>query len=284
MTEEVLVYATLPRADVARRLLSAACEQTGVSVRLELYGSGSLFQRLGPRHAPPLPDVTIWHGAFAAHAAARAGLLQGYQPARVADGIAHDGQWRWTALDYSIFGVTGAPAVSAVDELGGAPLLGLADPERSENGTMLLLATLDRARQMQGDAEQAWAWWQQRAARGIRLFEDEAAARSAVGTGPTHAIGSVERGPGVLGLAPMPNAIGLASNARNPAAARRLLDWLAGEQAGVLLPLSHWQGAASGLHTALTAAPTLDVDWATQQYSAARQRWAQSGFGPTPVA
>jgi ABC-type Fe3+ transport system substrate-binding protein len=281
MSDEILVYATLPRADLARRLLGAACRATGVSARLELYGSGSLFQRLGPRHAPPLPDLTIWNGPFAAHAAASAGLLRPYQPARVADRAAHDGQWRWTTLDYSVFGVTGSPPVGAVDELGSLPVLALADPERSERGTTLLLASLDRARQMQGDVEQGWAWWQQHARTGIRLFEDEAGARAAVGAGASHALTLTDAAPGVIGLTPIPNVVGLATNARNADAARRMLDWMCSDQAADLLTLSPWQAAQSGLEGALTAAPTLDVAWATAQYSAARRRWAESAFGPT---
>ena len=45
--------------------------------------------------------------------------------------------------------------------------------------------------------------------------------------------------------------------------------------------LSPWQARANGLEAALGAAPPLDVDWGTQQYTAARRRWAASGFGPT---
>jgi ABC-type Fe3+ transport system substrate-binding protein len=283
VSDEVLVYATLPRADTVRRVLGAACAATGVAARLELYGSGSLFQRLGPRHAPPLPDLTIWTGPFAAHAAARASLLQPYQPARTADSAAHDAEWRWMTLDYFVFGVDGLPAVSTFDDLGGVASLGLADPERSETGTMLLLASLDRARQVQGDVEQGWAWWERRARAGIRLFEDEAGARAAVGGGPSHAIGTSDRAPGLLGLAPVPNALALASNARNVGAARRILDWLCGEDAAALVSLSPWQASANGLQNALQAAPALDVEWGTQQYSAARRRWADSGFGPTPT-
>ncbi|MBV9168765.1 MAG: hypothetical protein JOZ81_01610 [Chloroflexi bacterium] len=284
MSDEILVYATLERADIVRRLLAAACGTTGVAARLELYGSGSLFQRLGPRHAPPLPDIVVWNGPFAAHSAAQAGLLQAYQPARAADQVARDSQWRWIALDYSVFAVTGLPPVSSIDDLASVPLLALADPERSEAGTMLLLATLDRARQVQGDVEQAWAWWRRRVQTGIRTFEDEASARAAVGGGggPSHAIGFGDA-PGLIGLAPMPNAVGLASNARNLDAARRVLDWMSGEQAASLLSLSPWQTGtgSSALQTALRGPPTLDLDWTTQQYSQARRRWAQSGFGPT---
>jgi hypothetical protein len=46
------------------------------------------------------------------------------------------------------------------------------------------------------------------------------------------------------------------------------------------LKLSPWQAASNGLQGLLSAAPAFDVDWARQQYSAARNRWAQSGFGP----
>src|SRR6266851_1376261 len=105
---EVLVYATASRAQTARTLLGAACQATGMNVRLELYGSGSLYQRLGPRHAPPLPDVVLWFGPFAAQSAALDGLLQPYQPASVAPNAAHDASWRWTTLDYLPIGVVGS--------------------------------------------------------------------------------------------------------------------------------------------------------------------------------
>src|SRR4030088_3569113 len=104
---EVLVYATASRAQTARTVLGAACQASGISVRLELYGSGSLYQRLGPRHAAPLPDVVIWCGPFAAQAAAADGFLQPYQPPRVAAGSAHDPNWRWSTLDYTSIGVVG---------------------------------------------------------------------------------------------------------------------------------------------------------------------------------
>jgi hypothetical protein len=48
------------------------------------------------------------------------------------------------------------------------------------------------------------------------------------------------------------------------------------------LPLSPWSAAGSGgpLPGLVSAAPALDIDWARQQYTAVRSRWAQSGFGP----
>jgi len=99
MSDPVLVYATFAQATLIRALLGAAARATGLSVRLELYGSGSLFQRLGPRHAPPLPDVVLWNGPLAAQAAAQAGLLQPYQPPKVPDGAPHHPAWLWTTLD-----------------------------------------------------------------------------------------------------------------------------------------------------------------------------------------
>src|SRR6476469_6816182 len=114
----VLVYATMARAETARALLGPACRATGINARLELYGTGSLYQRLGPRHAPPLPDVVMWSGAFAAQAAAADGLLQAYQPVGAASSpgsgtsaAAHDPDWRWSTLDYATVGVVGPAAV-----------------------------------------------------------------------------------------------------------------------------------------------------------------------------
>jgi ABC-type Fe3+ transport system substrate-binding protein len=278
---EVLVYAALPRAATARLVLAAACRATGISARLELYSTGSLYQRLGPRHAPPLPDVVMWFGPFAAQAAALDGLLQAYQPAGVADGVAHDPAWRWMTLDYTAVGVLGPSGVAGLADLAAVPSLALADPERSEVGLSILLATLDRARQVEGDVERGWTWWQQRAQAGIALAEDDAGAVAMVGSGgASHALSLAGSATAVPGLAPLPNAIGLAASARNVEAARRLIDWLTGESAGGILPLSPWP-ATSGLHTLFSAAPPLDVDWTRQQYTASRGRWAQSAFGPS---
>jgi hypothetical protein len=125
---EVLVYAAASRAQTARTLLAAACQATGISVRLELYGSGSLYQRLGPRHAPPLPDVVLWFGSFAAQSAALDGLLQPYQPASVAAVAVHDSNWRWTTLDYHLIGSVGSTSVNSLQDLAGVPGLAIADP------------------------------------------------------------------------------------------------------------------------------------------------------------
>jgi hypothetical protein len=278
---DVLVYATASRADAARALLGAACQATGLGVRLEVYGTGSLYQRLGPRHAPPLPDVVLWSGPFAAQAAASDGLLQPYQPARVADAAVHDPDWRWTTLDFQAIGSRGATPVGGLEDLAGVPGLALADPERSELGLSILLATLDRARQVEGDVERGWTWWRQRAQNGIALAEDDAGALALVGSGDaSHALSLGETASPVPGLAPLPNAIGLATSSRNVDAAKHLIDWLTGESTGRTLRFSPWQASSNGLDALLGAAKPLDVEWARQQYAPARRRWAQSGFGP----
>jgi hypothetical protein len=116
---------------------------------------------------------------------------------------------------------------------------------------------------------------------GTQLAEDDAGAIDLVGdTGVSHALTLSEAGSALVGLAPLPHAIGLAATSRNADAARRLLDWLTGKEAGSMLRLSPWQPASNGLQPLLSAAPVLDVDWCRQQYTAARARWAQSGFGP----
>ena len=84
----------------------------------------------------------------------------------------------------------------------------------------------------------------------------------------------------LAGLAPLPHTIGLAANSRNVDDARRLLDWIVSDAAGAMLRMTPWQADANGLQALLAAAPVLDVEWARQQYTAARRRWAQSGFGP----
>ena len=73
---DLLVYVHAARADTARALVGAACTATGVGVRMEVFGgSGSLYQRLGARRAPPPPDLVWFFGPFAAHAAASDGFL-----------------------------------------------------------------------------------------------------------------------------------------------------------------------------------------------------------------
>src|ERR1700680_912252 len=121
---DVLVYAVASREKAARMLLGAACRASGVGARLELYGSGSLYQRLGPRHALPLPDLVLWFGPFAAAAAASDGLLQPYRPARGAEGAVHDPEWRWTSLDSSSVGIVGPPGIASLQDL--ATVTGLA--------------------------------------------------------------------------------------------------------------------------------------------------------------
>ena len=281
---DVLVYAVASREATARRLLGAACQASGIGARLELYGSsGSLYQRLGPRRAAPLPDLVMWFGPFAASAAALDGLLQPHQPPRIADAAVHDPEWRWTTLDYSSVGVVGPPGIATLQDVAAVAGLAFADPERSEIGLSILLATLDRARQAESDLERGWTWWQQRMRGGVQLTEDDPGAVALIGEGGvSHALTIAEAGSSLVGLAPLPHAIGLAAGSRNADAARRLLDWLTGEEAGAMLRLSPWLADSDGrLQTLLAAAPALDVDWGRQQYTAARSRWAQSGFGPT---
>ena len=50
-------------------------------------------------------DLVLWFGPFAAQAAALDGLLQPHQPTSVADGVVHDPEWRWTALESIELGV-----------------------------------------------------------------------------------------------------------------------------------------------------------------------------------
>ena len=273
---DVLVYVTEARADVARGLLGAACAATGTTARLEIYGgTGSLYQKLGPRHSPPPPDIVLWFGPFAAGAAAVDGLLQAYQPPRVPDGIVHDPDWKWTTLDYSVVGVRGATAAMSWDELSVVQRLAIPDPERSEVGLSILLASLDRARQVDGDVERGWSWWTQRAHAGLALAEDDAGASALVNSGKaSHALTLAAGAQPLNGVAPIPHAISLAAASRNVAAARRLLDWVTSEAAAGLVSLSAWQLPRN------TTAAMIDVDWARQQYSETRRRWAQSGLAP----
>jgi ABC-type Fe3+ transport system substrate-binding protein len=278
---DLLVYATQSRAESTRTLLAAGCQATGSSARLELFGSGSLYQRLGPRHLPPPADIVFWFGPFAAHAAGLDGLLQPYQPPRTPEGAAHDPEWKWSTLEYSTIGLVGAPPVTNWTDLMAVPRLAIADPERSEVGLAILLASLDRSRQTEPDVEQGWTWWQRRAQVGLVLAEDEAGATALVDEGgASHALTLARAATPLVGLAPIPHAIALAASSRNVDAARRLLDWLTSEAAGAMLTLSPWQSATNGLASHLQAAPPLDLEWAGQQYSATRRRWAQSGFGP----
>jgi ABC-type Fe3+ transport system substrate-binding protein len=282
---EVLVYATEPRAQAARALLGAACQATGIGARLDLYGTGSLYQRLGPRRSQPFPDILIWFGTVAASAAAADGLLRAHQPQQVPDGAAHDPNWLWTTLEYSAIRVLGSSPVAALQDVASVPRLALADPERSEVGMSLLLAVLDRFRQVEGDPERGWTWWQQRVQHGIAFAEDDGAALDLVGgNGVTHALTLSENATPLPGLAPIPHAIALAATSRNVDDARRLLDWMTSAAAGAMLRGSPWQAASNGLQTLIGAAPPLDVEWARQQYNNTRRRWAQTGYGPRPEA
>src|SRR5207248_6019704 len=140
----------------------------------------------------------------------------------------------------------------------------------------------DRARQVDGDAERGWTWWQQRARDGLLLAEDDAGARMLVQSGrASHALTLDPGGAPVPGLAPLPHAIAVANTSRSVDAARRMLDWLVSQRAAGNLAGSPWH--SDGLAALMQSAPPLDVDWARQPYVAARQRWAMSGFGPTPA-
>ena len=158
----------------------------------------------------------------------------------------------------------------------------MADPERSEVGLSLLLASLDRARQADGDVERGWAWWQARAAAGLVLAEDDAGAVSLVQSGAaSHALTLSPSAAPLSGLAPIPHAVGLAASSRNIDAARPVLDWLASSDGVSSTALWPWQAATNGLAGLWQAAPPLDIEWGRQQYTAVRERWAQSGFAPT---
>src|SRR6185437_2301594 len=130
-------------------------------------------------------------------------------------------------LDSSRVAVSG-PRVSTFADLAGVPRLALPDPERSEVGMAILLATLDHARQMQGDVEQGWTWWTQRAAAGLLLAEDDPGALALAQAGAaSHALTLSTAGAALADLAPISHALALGSNSRNVDDARRLLEWLA---------------------------------------------------------
>jgi ABC-type Fe3+ transport system substrate-binding protein len=280
---QAVVFVTQARAEFARRVLAAACQATGVAVRLEVFGSsGAVYSRIAGRREGPRGDVVIGLGPYLAHAAAAQGVLEKFQPARTADGAPHHAEWRWTGLDASAWSV--APAVQRLDDLLDVPRLGLVDPARSEMGVMAVLTSLDRARQAEGDAERGWAWWQRRVRSGVSLVEDEAALRGAPPTSHVLGLGALDGGAAVPGLAPLPNAVGLLTSARNAEAARSLLTWLVSPDAADTISaaggLSWWQSASNGLASLLQAAPPLDVNWTAQQYRPTRERWLQQGFSP----
>jgi hypothetical protein len=279
---ELVVYTTLAQASWVRTALSVACRTTGIPARLEPFGgNGSLYQRLRARRAQPYADIVVWFGPYAAHNAALNGLLQPHQSPALPDHALHHPEWLWMATEFEPFRVSGEPPLADITELASAPRLAVADPERSELGMLLLLAMLDRARQVDNDVERAWAWWSQRVARGADLVEEDESALGVLRSGrATHAVTLGERGTPLMGLAPVPHAIALAANAPNREAARRVLDSLM-SQTPPSGRLSGWAAESNGLAQLRASAPTLDVDWCTQQYVAARQRWAQSGFGPS---
>ncbi|HEY3059487.1 MAG TPA: substrate-binding domain-containing protein [Chloroflexota bacterium] len=273
---DVLVYAPLARADAVRGTLARACRATGVPVRLELFhSSGSLFQRLRARRAPPPPDVILWSGPYAAHAAALDNLLQPYQPPMVPPNAAHEAGWRWLAVEFDTLSIAGEPNMASVEELASAPRLAVTDPERSEHGMFALLATLDRARQKEGAVESGWTWWSRRRAAGIELAANTSEAISWLAQlRVTHVFGLAAGTTPLTGLAPVPHAVALPVGGQHPDQARQLVDWLASPDASGAGGLSVWQADANGLRAVLDASPPLDVDWGTRQYVSVRRRWA----------
>jgi ABC-type Fe3+ transport system substrate-binding protein len=267
---DVLVGATLSHAVRVRGMLATACRATGMSIAVDVFSSGSLYQRLRARRASPMLDLLLWSNPYAAHAAAQAGLLRAHQPAALSERAQRHPEWYWPAAESQSFRVIGQPPTDTFQELASVPRLAVADPERSEVGTMLLLASLDRARQIDGDAELAWTWWARRVQSGIRLADDDPTAFDTVRRGrATHAAGLAEQGSTLGGLAPVPLAVSLSAGAPNIDAARRLFDWLVSQDT-----------TGSVAAAMLDVAPPLDIDWGTQQYNTVRTRWAQSGYSP----
>ena len=169
------------------------------------------------------------------------------------------------------------PVPGGMADLLNVPRLAMADPERSEVGMSIVLATMPR-----DSVDQAWEWWTTRGRRGLQLTEDDASALVAVSTGSaTHALTLSPSATPVNGLPPLPHAVSLAGSAPNADAARRLIDWLVSPDAASLVRYSPWQASSNGLQTLLASGGRLDVDAARLQYVATRARWAQSGLGPT---
>jgi ABC-type thiamine transport system substrate-binding protein len=279
---QAVVFAPDARADFSRRLLTAACAATGVAVRLEVFrSSGSLFARVTGRREGLRGDVLIGLGPYLAQAVAVQGAMERFQPPRVSDVAPHHAEWRWTALDASAW--FSSPAVAGFDDLQDVPRLALLDPAHSEVGVMAVLASLDRARQAEGDPERALSWWQRRVRSGVVLADDEAGLKDPQASHAL-ALGALDGGGPLPGLAPMPHAVGLLSGARNADSARKLLAWLVSPDAADAVTsaggLSYWQSGANGLSNLLQAAPPLDVDWTYDQYRPTRARWLQQGFSP----
>jgi ABC-type Fe3+ transport system substrate-binding protein len=280
VADPLLVYSTPNRLPLARAVLAAACRAGDSGVRLEALSSGSLFRRLHLESGEPRADLVLGNGPYLAEAAARDGFIEG-----------------WSALDVSPFVVVGTPPIGHVEQLGDGALraLALPDPARSEVGVMLLLAMLDRARR-QGGAPDPWTVWSRRAAEGTLLLTDgpDTALEALAGGRASHALvpgpAAASGAPGtpLMGLAPVPNAVGLVRGAPHEAQARALLAWLVGGDAAASVAgaggLSPWAADTNGLATLRAAAPPLDVDWTFGQYRAVRQRWLALGLSPQPTA
>lgn len=153
---------------------------------------------------------------------------------------------------------------------------------------MAVLTSLDRARQAEGDPERGWAWWQRRVRSGVALLVEPSGSAAAPPASHVLGLGSLDGGAPLSGLAPLPNAVGLVAGGRNRDAARTLLTWLVSPDAADAVSaaggLSWWQAGANGLTSLAQSAPPLDVDWATGQYRAVRERWLQQGFSPASGA
>ena len=298
----VIVYATRSRGSVARSLLAAASQATGVPVSLEVQGTGGLFRRLREEAPQPQADLVLALGPYLAQSAVANSLLASYQPRAWGSGPQlpanlplHHQDWRWVATDLTAFVAYGASATSSFAAiLGSTEKIALPDPLRSEIGLFLGLATLDQDRRARGDPSPAWDGWQRIVPR-LTLTDDVPNALAALGSGQAGTAiglgetGSTQPGTALTDLPLIPNTASLVAGAPHAVQAIQLLDWLsspdaraAGEAGGGLSP---WAASANGLDALAASGGALDVEWTLAQYGATRRQWESRGFSPpVPLA
>jgi ABC-type Fe3+ transport system substrate-binding protein len=255
-----------------------------------------MFRRLFVESGSRTADVLLTLGPYHLQAGSGDDTFLSYQPKAwpaEADRVlaAHAPNWRWSSIGYLPFRVDGAPPITSFDALTptAAPRLAILDPARSELGVLALLASLDRARQWDGDPERGWTWWVQRSAAGVVLTDDSESARATLASGrATHALtlgfapASVSASAAMSGLAPMPITVAVLGRAVSQPAAQQLVDWLTSQPGAASVDaagaLSAWRAQQNGLAALAQSAPPLDVAWTLSQYRPARQRWMTLGI------
>lgn len=288
------VYAPPARAPLARGVLAAACRALGWRVNVEWMASGALFHRLRSERKAAQAAVVLSHGPYLLELAAREDLLAPYTPPASPPGqglTLHNPEGLWHSLDFAPVLVHGRPAADSPDALAGSAVsrLVVPDPGRSEDGMMVLLASLDWGRGKLGHVDRGWDWWKERASSGLLLTGDPGQALDAVQRGAaSHALVLGVPPPGapdtlpVRGFAPTPHTVGLVEGGARREEAVALLDWLLASAGADAVAagggLSPWHAGRNGLASLAAEAPAFDATWTFDSYRQARTEWGRQRF------